>query len=228
MKSITFTGLSSDGQEDTAVTIFEYGDRDADDILIQMVGDHDKSLLEAEAEEIGKGSAVPFRLVAVLVDDWNRDLSPWKAPAEFGSAGFGDGASATLEYVLDLCTDRTKNYYIGGYSLSALFALWSATKSAFFKGVAAASPSVWFPGFTAYMRENPVRTTRVYLSLGDREAKTRSKTMATVADDIIECRDIIGGEGVRCFFEWNEGGHFSSPEKRTAKAFLQILNSISE
>lgn len=206
------------------MTVFKYGDRKAENVLIQMVDDHDLTLIDAEVELIRKGSVVPFRLAAVLVDDWKRDLSPWSAPPVSGGEEFGGKASSTLDYVLSLCSDRTKNYYIGGYSLSGLFALWSATKTDTFKGAAAASPSVWFPGFTDYMKENEVKAGAVYLSLGDREAKTRNRTMATVADAVIECRNIMEEEGIRCFFEWNEGGHFNSPEKRTAKAFAWILS----
>lgn len=205
------------------VTIYEYGDREAADVLIQMVDGHDLPLLDVEVEEIRKSSCVPFHLLAVLVDDWNRDLSPWKAPPVFGSAAFGGEASSTLDYVLGICSDRTKSYYIGGYSLAGLFTLWSVTKSGVFKGAAAVSPSVWFPGFTDYMKKNAVKAGAVYLSLGEREAETRNRTMASVADAIIECRDTIVEEGIRCFFEWNEGGHFNSPEKRTAKAFAWIL-----
>ena len=204
--------------------VFEYGEREAETVLIQMVDDHDMSLLDAEVEEIRKTTDVPFRLVAVRVDSWNSDLSPWPAPQAFGNESFGDGAGATLQYVLSLCSDRTKNYYIGGYSLAALFALWSSSQTETFKGVAAASPSVWFPGFTDFLRDNPVKTQSVYLSLGDRESKTRNKTMATVADRILDVRDIILSHNVDCFFEWNEGGHFKNPEKRTAKAFAYLLN----
>ena len=205
--------------------VFEYGEREAETVLIQMVDDHDMSLLDAEVEEIRKTTDVLFRLVAVRVDSWNSDLSPWPAPQAFGNESFGDGAGATLQYVLSLCSDRTKNYYIGGYSLAALFALWSSSQTETFKGVAAASPSVWFPGFTDFLRDNPVKTQSVYLSLGDRESKTRNKTMATVADRILDVRDIILSQNVDCFFEWNEGGHFKNPEKRTAKAFAYLLNS---
>ena len=205
--------------------VFEYGEREAETVLIQMVDDHDMSLLDAEVEEIRKTTDVPFRLVAVRVDSWNSDLSPWPAPQAFGNESFGDGAGATLQYVLSLCSDRTKNYYIGGYSLAALFALWSSSQTETFKGVAAASPSVWFPGFTDFLRDNPVKTQSVYLSLGDRESKTRNKTMATVADRILDVRDIILSQNVDCFFEWNEGGHFKNPDKRTAKAFAYLLNS---
>ena len=43
-----------------------------------------------------------------------------------------------------------------------------------FAGVAAASPSIWFPDFLKYMKEHDIRTESVYLSLGDREEKTRN------------------------------------------------------
>ena len=206
------------------MTVYEYGDKETEDVLIQMVDDHDMALLDAEVEEIRKMTDVPFRLVAVKIDSWNSDLSPWPAPQAFGNESFGDGAGATLQYVLSLCSDRMKSYYIGGYSLAALFALWSSSQTETFKGVAAASPSVWFPGFTDFLRDNPVKTQSVYLSLGDRESKTRNKTMATVADRILDVRDIILSHNVDCFFEWNEGGHFKNPEKRTAKAFAYLLN----
>ncbi len=203
---------------------FEYGDRDAEVVLIQLVDDHDMSVLDEEVEEIRRNSDVPFRLIAVKVDSWNRDLSPWYSPAVFGNESFGDGADNTLQYVLSLCSDREKNYYIGGYSLAGLFALWSISQTDVFKGVAAASPSVWFPGFTDFLRANPVRTQSVYLSLGDRESKTRNKIMSTVADRILEVQDIIRSQNIDCIFEWNEGGHFKNPEKRTAKAFIYLLN----
>ena len=53
-----------------------------------------------------------FCLIAVKAGDWNADLSPWKAPAVFGSEDFGDGAGETLKEVLKLCTENSKDYYI--------------------------------------------------------------------------------------------------------------------
>ena len=61
-----------------------------------------------------------FCLIAVKAGDWNADLSPWKAPAVFGSEDFGDGAGETLKEVLKLCTENSKDYYVGGYSLLSL------------------------------------------------------------------------------------------------------------
>ena len=157
------------------------------------------------------------------MEDWNRDLSPWEAPAVFGREGFGSGASETLEEVLRLCGDRSKTYYIGGYSLAGLFALWAAYRTDVFRGAAAASPSVWFPGFTEYMKRNEIKTGAVYLSLGDREEKAREPVMAAVGDRMREAYVLLKNSGLNCILEWNEGNHFKDPDLRTAKAFAWVL-----
>ena len=58
--------------------------------------------------------------------------------------------------------------------MAGLFSLWAAYQTDAFAGVAAASPSIWFPDFLQYMKEHDIRTESVYLSLGDREEKTRN------------------------------------------------------
>ena len=117
-----------------------------------------------------------------------------------------------------------KKYYIGGYSLAGLFALWAAYQTDFFTGVAAASPSIWFPGFVEYMRAGRINADRVYLSLGNREAKIRNPVMATVADCIEISFDLLRKQGVESVLEWNEGNHFKDADIRTAKAFSWVLN----
>ena len=72
------------------MTIYEYGNPDADTVLIQLTGDHELSVLKNEVEEIRKRTSTDFRLIAAKVDDWNYELSPWKAPAVFGNEDFGD------------------------------------------------------------------------------------------------------------------------------------------
>ena len=90
------------------MTIYEYGNPDADTVLIQLTGDHELSVLKNEVEEIRKRTSTDFRLIAAKVDDWNYELSPWKAPAVFGNEDFGDGAVRTLEQILTLCTDKSR------------------------------------------------------------------------------------------------------------------------
>lgn len=206
---------------------YEFGNPDAEIVLIQPVDDHDLEGIENEFAAILSSCRMSFRLLAARVDDWNRELSPWEAPAVFGKESFGSGAGKTLGKLLDLCGDKSKTYYIGGYSLAGLFALWAAYQTDVFAGAAAASPSMWFPGFAEYMRENRIKTDTVYLSLGDREEKARNPVMATVGERIREAHTLLRENGVNCILEWNEGNHFKDADLRTAKAFAWVLNSKS-
>ena len=205
--------------------VCEFGDVNAETVLIQPVDDHDLAGIENEVSLIAANCGNIFHLIAVKVDNWNTDLSPWKAPAVFGKEDFGEGAEETLAEILKLCSDKGKTYYIGGYSLAGLFALWAAYRTDIFKGVAAASPSVWFPGFIDFMKENEIKTGAVYLSLGDKEEKARNPVMATVGDRIREAYSLLSEQGVKCVFEWNEGNHFKDFDVRTAKAFSWVINS---
>ncbi len=206
--------------------IREFGDPGADLVLVQLSEEHEAEFLDSEAAAIKGMSGDSFRLAAVMVDDWNRDLSPWKAPAVFGRDDFGGMAEDTLRSVLDLFHDSSKTYIVGGYSLAGLFALWAAYRTDVFRGVAAASPSMWFPGFLEYMNEHEIRTDAVYLSLGDKEAKARNPVMATVGDRIREAYSLLRNNGVYCTLEWNQGNHFRDPDIRTAKAFSWAMREI--
>lgn len=203
---------------------FCLGNPKAQKVLIQPVDEHDLDVMESEFGIIKSLTDTDFYLIAAKVGNWNKDLSPWKAPAVFGSEDFGEGAGDFLKALLPLCSDSEKSYYIGGYSLAGLFALWAAHQSDVFDGVAAASPSMWFPGFTDYMKKTSVRTGAVYLSLGDKEAKARNPVMATVAERMELAREILESKGVDVIFEWNPGNHFKEPDLRTAKAFAWLLN----
>lgn len=227
--------LLSDDLGRKKMKVFEYGNPAADRILIQMVDDHDLEFIEREVDAIAREADATecekdetargdFRLIAIQVADWNKDLSPWKAPAVFGKEDFGDGAGNTLAEVLSYCQDETKTYYIGGYSLAALFALWAAYQTDKFSGVAAASPSIWFPGFVDYMKEHEIQSGSVYLSLGDKEEKTRNTVMATVGEKIREAQSWLESQGVRCTLEWNQGNHFKDADIRTAKAFAWVMD----
>lgn len=200
--------------------IYEFGSPDASVVLIEPI--HIPDGMETEAEMIRKLAGPDFRLLAVKVD-WFRDLSPWPAPAVYGDIPFGSGAEETLEKILKLTGAPGKRYVLGGYSMGGLFALWAACRSDAFSAVAAASPSVWFPGFTDYMFSGGIRTGRVYLSLGDREEKTRNPVMAPVGDRIREIHAWLQSRAVPCCLEWNEGNHFRDLEERMAKGFAWAM-----
>ena len=201
-----------------------FGGETAPNVLIQAVYDSDPAGIENETKAIRERTDADFRLIAVKVSDWNRDLAPWQAPPAFGNKGFGGNAAKTLEEILTLCSDRDRNYIIGGYSLAGLFALWAVTQTDRFAGAAAASPSVWFPGFTEYMEAHEIRCRAVYLSLGDREERTRNQMMAAVGSRIRKAEEILKGRGIQSILEWNPGNHFRDADLRTAKAFAWVLN----
>lgn len=207
------------------MTIYRFGDQSEKITLVQPIDRMGIKSLKRELTQIRELTQTPFSLIAIAVDDWNRDLSPWSAPPVFGKEPFGDGAKETLDYILEACSDQSRSYILGGYSLAGLFCLWAACETDRFSGIAAASPSVWFPNFTDHLRENKLQTDAVYLSLGDAEAKAKNPTLANVSDCIEVTYTIIKDQKIPCILEWNPGNHFKDPDLRCAKAFAWILNN---
>lgn len=210
-------------------TCYIYGCNKADICLIQPVGEHELITLDREVEFIKKLARGDFAFAAVPVESWNDDLSPWKAPPVFGNEGFGGGAGAMLSYItrsLMPALGPLKKVFIGGYSLAGLFSLWAACESDAFDGVAAVSPSVWFPGWKEYMDNRPPRAAELYLSLGMKEEKTKNAVMSAVGDNIRSQYELaLCAENVkRRVLEWNPGGHFADPELRVAKGFAWLIN----
>ena len=209
-----------------------YDCESTDLLLVQPVDDHDIEVLDSEVAEIARlANGTAFTLAAFRVNDWIDDLSPWEAPAVFGDHGFGGLADSTLEYVRDvlipeLTVGRDVQIYIGGYSLAGFFALWAAYQTDMFEGAAAASPSVWFPGWIEYAESHPVRAARVYLSLGDKEEKARNPVMRTVSDHIRRQYELLQNDSgcSDCILEMNPGNHFKEPDIRTAKGFAWLIN----
>ena len=64
--------------------VYEYGDPAASAVRVQPADEHDLSAITSEIDEIRRLSTREFRLLAVKIGNWNRDLSPWEAPAVFG------------------------------------------------------------------------------------------------------------------------------------------------
>ena len=157
-------------------------------LLIQPIDEHDLEVLDNEVTTIQSLANKSFTLVAFEIIDWQSELTPWTVPAVFGKIPFGDGAIATLSFIKDILIpqmeqkqlfDKDKmKCVLGGYSLAGFFALWSAYQTELFDGIAAVSPSVWYPQWMEYAEINKPLATSVYLSLGDKEEKTKNPTMA--------------------------------------------------
>ena len=201
-------------------------------LLIQPVDEHDLDLLDKEVELIHSLSDKPFTLAAFRVNDWNSELTPWSALPVFGKIPFGDGAEETLDYItvqmLPMLQEKgidTPHCLLGGYSLAGLFSLWASYQADKFEGIAAASPSVWFPKWLDYAQANNTLALSIYLSLGDKEEKTKNPVMAQIGNAIRKQHELLTEQEVHTILEWNAGNHFVDSEKRMAKGFAWLINN---
>ena len=210
-------------------TCFLYQDAEATHLLIQPIDEHDLEALDQEVEAIKELSDKPFSLVAFMINDWNQELTPWAAPPVFGKTPFGDGAEKTLEFItnrlLPEVQENIPHLILGGYSLAGLFALWAGYQTERFEGIAAASPSVWYPQWVDFASENKPLAKSVYLSLGDKEEKAKNPVMAQVGNAVRKQHELLSVQEVNTILEWNAGNHFIDSDKRTAKGFAWVMNS---
>ena len=122
----------------------------------------------------------------------------------WGKQGFGGKAGDTLRFLTEQVIPTLEQQFplpenvkiiLGGYSLAGLFALWASTQTDLFYGVAAASPSVWFPGWMEFEQQHPIQAQHVYLSLGDKEERTK-KCCHDCGRGIISARCTVGLQSV--------------------------------
>lgn len=191
-----------------------------------------------EADEIARRLCAlcgeySWTLVLFKVDNWNRDFSPWAAPAVYGEEPFVGKAGDTLHWVLNeaipaLHLDNGCKKYIAGYSLSGLFALWGCLESEAFDGAASCSGSLWFPGWMDYLQDHlPSQTAAVYLSLGTKEEKTKNAAMSVIGDNTRGTYAALKKQSCvkNIILEWNKGGHFSNPTERLVKGIAWLLKN---
>ena len=210
-------------------TCFLYQNEAAKHLLIQPIDEHDLEGLDQEVEIIKELSDKSFSLVAFMIKDWNQELTPWGTPPVFGKTPFGDGAEKTLEFItsqlLPEVQEDIPHLILGGYSLAGLFALWAGYQTDKFEGIAAASPSVWYPQWIDYASGNKPLAKSVYLSLGDKEEKAKNPVMAQVGNAIRKQHELLTEQEINTLLEWNAGNHFVDSDKRMAKGFAWLLNT---
>lgn len=189
---------------------------------------------------VQKGECRPFIISSDVVQSWERDYTPWPAPALFKKTGdFEGGAAQTLSWTLTswipeviktfgLQGEKT-DFYCMGYSLAGLCALWMLHESPRFAGGACCSGSLWYDHWLDYLNTHQIAAvgSRIYLSLGDAEANARNQRMAQVGDNTsLTYEKLAADPNVgTAFFEWNQGGHFTDAANRQAKAILWLMKN---
>ena len=171
-------------------------------------------------------------LAAISGVDWNRELSPWKAPRAFrGGEDFGGQGSVLLDTLTQQIIPLTENHLgyvpgfrgIAGYSLAGLFALWAVYQTDLFDRAASISGSLWFDGFLEFMKSSTPKAKFVYLSLGDKEKLAKNPRLAAVEDCTRQAAELLGAHHILVAFEMNHGGHFQDIPARIARGISSLV-----
>ncbi len=160
--------------------------------------------------------------------DWDRDYSPWEA---FTPAGrrFSGGAGRLVEFLPEFTRELERLYgeftriFLCGYSLGGLFALYSLAewKEPRLCGAASCSGSMWFPGWTDYLKEHHLHGV-VYLSLGGKEKNSPDPLMASVEEKTAEVKR-IAERTAHVIYRSEAGGHFSRIPQRISRGITEMI-----
>lgn len=196
-------------------------------ISIDAGGNEASSIYESVKSKAGE----TFSFYELIVKNWDDYLTPW--PMQMGKRNF-EGKADTLLSIIESETipiieseiGLSEDVFIAGYSLGGLFSLWSLYESNIFSGAVSCSGSLWYKGWTEYIREKELsRNAKIYLSLGDKEKNTKNSYMKLVEDNTIYQKEVFESskEVIGICYEVNNGGHFSDVVGRMTKGISWIL-----
>lgn len=176
-----------------------------------------------------------FHLAVVSNLDWNNELTPWPA------SGLGRGLSPmkgegrtylrfleneALPGAVKEMGIRPSAYYLAGYSLAGLFALYAALEENLFAKAASVSGSLWYPGFLDWVQAapRPSSLSYVYLSYGKKEPESRNPILQTVGKRTEDIASSLRDKGIAVDLELNPGNHFEDAELRLVKGIARLLS----
>lgn len=189
----------------------------------------------ADACELSERTGIT--LVSIDGIDWSRDLTPWPGKAVFrGQEDFGGGGHAYIErlkreiipFAEAQLSVRPVSRMIAGYSLAGMFAVYAALEEGLFDGAASVSGSLWYDGFSGYVRSRTPNVRRAYFSVGDRERMGRNRAFHSIEERTAEIEEYFRFNGCRTAFELNPGGHFDDPPGRLARAVRWLAQDDNE
>ena len=177
-----------------------------------------------------------FSILTIYGFEWNNNLSPYKASAIFkGASVFKGEAKDFLELViLKLIKEVTTKENLRpiynvlvGYSMAGLFAVYALYNTDAFLKIGSVSGSLWYPNFVEFIKNNEVlhSISTFYMSLGDKEKKTKNKIMSQVKADSLIIFDRISSKISNSKFEFNKGNHFQDEPLRVAKCIAYLLSN---
>ena len=199
-------------------------------IILNSYDGDGKSVMEA-VEKLEKKD---FNLLCIGNLNWNHDMTPWYCPLTSPqdtpcTGGTDEYLKLLLDDILPECLKRMdgtpSHISIAGYSLAGLFALYALYHTDVFARAASMSGSLWFPDFKEYVfsHEMKRKPEKIYLSLGDKETKTRNRYLKAVQDNTESIAAYFREAGIAVTFEMNQGNHFKDATLRSAKGILAII-----
>lgn len=220
MVSIYSCGLSSNEDRIGAVYLNMY--QDSSDGIIKALSNIDTP---------------PFALIAISGLNWDDDMTPWPCPPiSKGDTPCNGKADNYLAILTGKIIPHTESILgaplwrgIAGYSLGGLFALYAPYKTDAFKRAASMSGSLWYPDWMEYAagRGFMQKIDCVYLSLGDKECKTRNKYLKCVQEKTEEYFALLKTRGIETQFTLNPGNHFVDAAARTAAGIAWMAKYTS-
>jgi len=176
-------------------------------------------------------------IISVFGMDWDRDLTPWPAPAVLKKGKDFEGkADEFLRKLTSSIIPETENEailasrahkearrYIVGVSLAGMFAAYATTKSCLFYGIGSVSGSFWYDGFTDYFKTAAPAAEKYYFSIGEREKEAKNLRLASSETCTREIESWLAGKGKQTIFELTPGGHFTAGPERVAKAIEWLM-----
>ncbi len=215
------------------VDTFFYGTSNLNAPLVVYISHSEEDDLLSLRCDIYSHHVPEYAMISKNTVNWNVQLSPWKADQIVKGVGpFAGRADAFIksleteisQMIVD-CKLNPSAVYIVGYSLAGLFALYALYKTEIFDGAACCSGSLWYPEFTSFIKENEFKSkpSKLYLSLGDQEAKVKNPIFATVEEKTQEAYEFYKSKGINVLFEMNPGNHMSDVDKRVARGIAYLL-----
>ncbi len=179
-----------------------------------------------------------FTLVSISNLEWDHDMAPWDIPPiSKDDTPCTGGADEYLQLLLsEIMPEAEKTMQgevmwrgLAGYSLAGLFALYSLYHTDIFSRVASMSGSLWFPNFKEYVFSHEMKQppTHLYLSLGDKEFKTRNPFLKSVQANTEAISALYQQKGIDTIFQLNPGNHFKNAVQRTTSGIAWILKQIN-
>lgn len=178
-------------------------------------------------------------LAFITVVDWHDDMTPWPGDSLFKSQpDFGGQADQFIAEVDELIESveqklleedtHISSRHTVGFSLSAIFALYMASKRPIFQTVIAISPSAWYEGLVSYFKETPMpgNLKRIYLSLGEEEADNQNRRISSVQDRTDALESVFLEQGISVFNASDRGDHFDQMHVRMSEGIRWTLDHL--